>query len=418
MVARAIALATAVAMAVALPNATNEEGHRHKKCPGLFKGTPPSGKDPDVPSLEVYNEKLRELDLQAVIGDIVKLLSDSQPCWPADTFKDSKVGTSYGGLFIRLAWHCSGTYRNSDGVGGCGGGRQRFQPESSWEDNANLDKARALLWPIKEKYGDGLSWGDLFVLAGTTSILHYGGPVGEVCVGRIDDADGEKSAPLGPGPQQPPCLVQGDCKLPLGTSTVGLIYVNPEGYLAVPDKAHSSLQVREVFSRMGMNDTETVALIGGGHTFGAAHGACPKGPGPDPAEKPYNPWPGACGSGRGKDAFTSGIEGHWTTDPFKWDNEYFQLLDKFANTYEVQKGPGDAWQWKTDERPDLMMMTTDLSLTSDPAYRRIVSAWAKDIGPFDTAFGAAWEKLMTQGATWAGEKKCWTPDSRFKFPGL
>jgi len=417
MLRKTAVLASAVALAAGLPS-MGDQPRAPGTCPGLLHGTPSSNNDSTVPSLEVYNDALKELDLQAVMGDIVKLLSDDQDCWPADEFNTSKIGKSYGGLFIRLAWHCSGTYRNSDGVGGCGGGRQRFQPENSWDDNVNLDKARGLLWPIKEKYGDGLSWGDLFILAGTTSILHYGGPVGEVCVGRIDDADGSKSAPLGPGPQQPPCPFQGDCKLPLGTSTIGLIYVNPQGYMAIPDKVHSAVQVREVFARMGMNDSETVALIGGGHTFGASHGACPKTPGDTPIDAPYNPWPGLCGSGKGKDTVTSGIDGHWTTDPFKWDNEYFQLLAKYGDNYTTHQGPGGKWQWKLDERPDLMMMTTDLSLTADPAFRAIVNSWAKDIEPFNAAFAEAWMKLTTQGAAWAGEKKCWTPDSRFKFPGL
>lgn len=414
MVGRAIALASAIALAAGLPSM---EGRSTGTCPGLVHGTPPAGND-TVPSLEVYNEKVRALDVQAVMGDIVQLLGESQECWPADTFGESKVGTSYGGLFIRLAWHCSGSYRKSDGLGGCGGGRQRFQPENSWKDNVNLDKARGLLWPIKEKYGEGLSWGDLFILAGTTSILHYGGPVTEVCVGRIDDADGSKSAPLGPGPQQPPCPFAGDCKLPLGTSTIGLIYVNPEGYMGIPDQSHTVIQVREVFSRMGMNDSETVALIGGGHTFGASHGACTKGPGAAPKDQPLNPWPGLCGDGKGKNIFTSGIEGHWTTDPFKWDNEYFQLLDNYGANYTYFKGPGGHWQWKVAERPELMMFTTDLSLNVDPSFRQIVRAWAKDSAPFDTAFAAAWEKLTTQGAAWAGEKKCWSPDTRFKFSGL
>eukprot|EP00756_Hemistasia_phaeocysticola_P025254 Hpha_TRINITY_DN15997_c10_g10::TRINITY_DN15997_c10_g10_i1::g.70346::m.70346/K03782/katG; catalase-peroxidase len=392
-------------------------GGNPSTCPGLLQGTPPSSHE-GVPPLEVYNAELKTLDIPSVVRDIIVLLNDSQPCWPADSFEGSKVGHSYGGLFIRLAWHCSGTYRKSDGVGGCSGGRQRFEPEASWPDNTNLDKARALLWPIKQKYGAGLSWGDLFVLAGTTSILHYGGPVSEVCVGRIDDPDGAKSAPLGPGPEQPPCPFQGDCQLPLGTSTVGLIYVNPQGYMGIPDQMHSALQVREVFGRMGWNDTEIVALIGGGHTFGKAHGACTKGAGPSPKDSPHNPWPGLCGTGRGKDTFSSGIEGHWTTDPFRWDNEYFRLLTEYGSDYTLEKGPGGAWQWKLAARPGLMMMTTDLSLHADPTFRGIVREWAADITLFNTAFAAAWEKLVTHGTTWAGEKKCWTPDASFVYPGL
>lgn len=386
-------------------------------CPGLLKGTPPSDYE-TAPPLEVYNEALRKVAVPEVLGDIVGMLGQSQECWPADSFPKSTIGESYGGLFIRLAWHCSGTYRKGDGVGGCGGGRQRFEPEASWADNTNLDKARGLLWPIKRRYGAALSWGDLFVLAGTASIMHFGGPVREVCMGRVDDPDGAKSLPLGPSTEQAPCPIQGDCQLPLGTSTVGLIYVNPQGFMGIPDQMHSALQMRDVFHRMGWNDTETVALVAGGHTFGRAHGACPAGPGPSPKEAPYNPWPGRCGTGKGKDTFTSGINGQWTTDPFRWDNEYLTLLNQHGSEYALKKGPGGAWQWEYAARPDLMMMTTDMALHADPTYRAIVADWVKHPDQFAVAFAAAWEVLTTNGATWAGEKKCWTPDSSFIHPGL
>ena len=365
-----------------------------KQCPGELFGTPISD-DAEIPTLQDYNAALKGLNIQAVVADIVHMLTKTQSCWPADSSSTSAVGTSYGGLFTRLSWHCSGSYRNTDGRGGCSGGRQRFQPENSWDDNTNLDKARALLWPIKQKYGDALSWGDLFILAGTSSILHMGGPINEICVGRVDDANGSKSAPLGPGPEQPACPIQGDCKVPLGTSTVGLI-----------------------FSRMGMNDTETVALIGGDHAFGRSHGACPSGAGPSPKDQPHEPWPGACGSGKATDTFTSGIEGPWTTDPFKWDNEYFTLLNTWGKNYTTAKGPGGKYQWRIPEKPDLMMMTTDVALVYDNVYAGIVKEYATDLPKLEAAFAAAWEKLTTSGGVWAQEKKCWTPDNTFKHSAL
>ena len=414
MIAKLLLAATAYPLAMGFPSMNKQNETKRVQCPGAHYGTPVYDFAP-IPTLDEYNLKLKTLNIQSVITDVVNLLTSSQPCWPADTIPTSKVGTSYGGLFIRLAWHCSGTYRDTDGRGGCGGGRQRFQPENSWEDNTNLDKARALLWPIKQKYGDALSWGDLIILAGTSSILHMGGPVTEVCVGRVDDSDGKASAPLGPGPEQPACPFQGDCKRPLGTSTVGLIYVNPEGFMGIPDPEKSAVQIRDVFSRMNMNDTETVALIGGGHAFGRTHGACPKGAGLPPKDAPYNPWPGLCGTGKGADTYTSGIDGYWTTDPFSWDNQYFTLLATFGDKYTYYKGPGDKFQWHIRQMPHLMMMTTDVALTYDPEFKKIVQEFATDIQSLEHQFSHAWEKLtIDNGAIWAKEKKCWKPDNRFK----
>jgi len=368
-------------------------------CPGELYGTPPSD-NATVPDIDTYNKALETLDIKAVIQDLQKLMMTNQECWPADIFNGNQ---SYAGLFVRLAWHCSGTYRMTDGVGGCSGGRQRFQPENSWQDNTNLDKARGLLWPLKQKYGDALSWGDLFIMAGTAAIINGGGPIDSICAGRVDDPDGTLSQPLGPGPQQPPCAVNGDCQPPLGTAQVGLIYVNPQGFMGNPHPAQSAAQIRDIFGRMGFNDTQTVALIGGGHEFGKSHGACPKGAGPPPNVQPLNPWPGMCGTGMGNDTYTSGIEGQWTSNPLVWDNEYFTQQDK--DTYTLGKGPGDAWQWKND-RNGYMMFTTDRALVNDTVYREIIHRFATDQQYLNVQFAAAWKKLTEDGGTWAEKKKC------------
>merc|ERR1719188_842698 len=256
-------------------------------CENIFQGTPPSDEQA-VPTAEAYATALKELDMAQVAADMDALLVDSKECWPAD-------GPNYGPFMVRLAWHCSGTYRNSDNVGGCGGGRQRFEPERSWPDNTNLDKARALLAPVKAKYGAGLSWGDLFTLAGTTALRSMGTPIKQFCAGRVDSADGTDSLALDPSAEQEktaPCPVNGKCERPLGSTTVGLIYLNPEGpvsnisgeWLPNPDPKLSAADVRDSFKRMDHDDRDTVALIGGGHAFGKGHGACPDGPGSSPKE--------------------------------------------------------------------------------------------------------------------------------------
>jgi len=356
------------------------------RCPFASMGTPPAGHAP-VPDMASYSEHLDELDVSALVADIDALLTNSSSCWPADD-------GNYGPFFIRLAWHCSGTYRQTDGRGGCSGGRQRFEPEASWEDNANLDKARALLAPIKNKYGDKLSWGDLFVTAGTAAIKSMGGPVKEMCFGRIDDPDGTSSLDLGPNEQQQkvaPCAVNGKCEEPLGSTTLGLIYVNPEGpvvkvegeddvWVPNPDPTASVRDVRSAFSRMGMNDTETVALIGGGHAFGRTH------------------------------LYTSGFDGPWTTTPYKWSNEFFFVL--LTNDWEKYTSRRGHWQWRTKNRvgpsANVMRLTTDLALLKDVKYLQIVAEFVADAGKLDNAFAHAWLKLTTSGGRWAANKRCIT----------
>lgn len=352
---------------------------------------------------------VQALDFKAVEADLTKLIRTSQSFWPAD-FSDT--GGNYGPLLIRLAWHCSGSYRTWDGRGGCDGGRIRFYPERSWPDNANLDKAIKLLEPVKAKYGAALSWGDLIVLAGNTAIKTMGGPVLGFCAGRMDDVDGQASLPLGPTVEQQAvanCTPgDGNCQQPLGQSTMGLIYVNPEGVMGVPVPNASVPHIRGTFGSMGMNDSETVALIGGGHAFGKTHGACPSGAGPGPEEDPNNPWPGTCGhgptKGKGNNTFTSGFEGPWTTTPTRWSNQYFHNLLDFD--WEVHKGPGGHFQWRPKHKansprrdtplPDIMMLTTDIALLHDPTYLMLVQRFAENATALDEAFSHAWYKLTTR----------------------
>jgi len=369
-------------------------------CPFMEMGTPSTNNDASVPDEDVYNEALDDLDIDAVFNDLYALMTNSSDCWPADTFGTEQ---SYGPLFIRLTWHCSGSYRDTDGLGGCAGGRMRYQPESSWPDNTNLDKARALLYPIKEKYGDALSWGDLFVFSGTAAILNMGGPVGDICAGRMDDVDGTKSLPL--DDPEGTCLVQGNCSEPLGASTVGLIYVNPAGVMGNPVPSVSAPRIREVFGRMGMNDSETVSLIGGGHAFGKCHGACTLGAGDDPSVDAENPWPGNCGNGIAENTFTSGFEGAWTHTPLQWSNEYFTQL--IRHNYTLWTGPGGHPQWQNDQN-GLMMLTTDLALVEDAEYLAIVTEFAADIDALNAAFAASWQKLVESGndTQWAANRFC------------
>lgn len=387
----------------------------------LLNGTPPANHH-SAPSDADHAALLRDLDISSVVDDLKARLTDSHPCWPADF-------GNYGPFFVRLAWHCSGSFRESDGKGGCGGGRQRFEPERSWDDNANLDKARALLNPIKQKYGDALSWGDLMIAAGTVALREMGTPIEQLCFGRIDEVDGTSSLELGPTAQQQashPCEVNGACgdDTGLGATTIGLIYVNPEGPVheegGLPDTepANSVEGIRSTFERMGHSDRATVALIGGGHAFGKSHGACPTGPGHSPAEtfeanSEGSPWMGECsqaggGVGNGLNTFTAGFEGQWTSTPLVWTNQFFKDLLNYQ--WEVWDGPGGHKQWRisgNESVPSLMRLTSDMALLEDDEYKILVELYASDMTAFDTDFNDAWFQLTTtHGSRWSEARKC------------
>lgn len=391
-------------------------------CEGLHMGTPPSD-HADVPSEEDYAAALKDLDMEAVKADMKALLTDSKDCWPADF-------GHYGPFFIRLAWHCSGSFRATDGKGGCGGGRQRFEPERSWPDNANLDKARALVSPLKTKYGNALSWGDLFILAGTTALRDMGTPIKKMCFGRIDEPNGEKSKLLGPSDEQDkemPCEMNGECKAPLGATTVGLVYVNPEGPVLEkggkpnPDPKLSAANIRDSFGRMGHEPRGTIALIGA-HAFGKAHGACSVKEGYAGGLLPKDayaagklPWQGKCGTGVGNDTVTAGFEGAWTSEPTKFDNEFFKVLLDHKDVWEKHIGPGGHYQWRiqdgkaTDPKyAKLMRLTSDVALLHDEEYLKIVTEFANDLDAFADTFDEAWYNLTTYfgSGTWSAEAKC------------
>jgi len=354
-----------------------------------------------------YAEEFRKLDLAAVKKDLHALMTDSQDWWPADW-------GHYGGLFIRMAWHSAGTYRIADGRGGAGHGNQRFAPVNSWPDNGNLDKARRLLWPIKKKYGNRISWADLIVLAGNCALESMGFKTFGFGGGREDIWEPEEDIYWGSeaewlGDKR----YSGDRELenPLAAVQMGLIYVNPEGPNGNPDPVASGRDVRETFRRMAMDDEETVALVAGGHTFGKAHGAGdPKLVGPEPEAAPLEEmglgWKNRFGTGKGVYTTTSGIEGAWKPNPTKWDMGYFDML--FGYEWELVKSPAGAWQWQAkdvrDEHmiPDAhdpsrkhppMMTTADLSLRFDPAFEKIARRFHKDPEAFADAFARAWFKL-------------------------
>ncbi len=354
-----------------------------------------------------YAEEFKKLDLQALKNDLYALMTDSQDWWPADW-------GHYGGLFIRMAWHSAGTYRIADGRGGGGTGNQRFAPVNSCPDNGNRDKARRLLWPIKQKYGNKISWADLMILAGNCALESMGFKTFGFAGGRVDIWQPEEDIYWG---NEDKWLgdnrYSGDRELdnPLAAVQMGLIYVNPEGPNGNPDPVASGKDVRETFGRMAMNDEETVALIAGGHTFGKAHGAGdPALVGPEPEGAPIEAqglgWINKFGTGKGKDTITSGIEGAWKPNPTKWDMGYFDML--FGYEWELVKSPAGAYQWLAKDVkeehmiPDAhdpsikhrpMMTTADLSLRYDPIYEPIARRFHKDPEAFADAFARAWFKL-------------------------
>lgn len=359
-----------------------------------------------------YAKEFSSLDLDAVVADLRALMTDSQDWWPADW-------GHYGGLMIRMAWHAAGTYRIADGRGGAGTGNQRFAPLNSWPDNGNLDKARRLLWPIKQKYGRKLSWADLMILAGNVALESMGFKTFGFGGGRPDIWEPEEDINWGTetkwlaSSQEPNSRYSGDRELanPLAAVQMGLIYVNPEGPDGHPDPVASGRDVRETFARMAMNDEETVALVAGGHTFGKAHGAGdPKLVGPEPEgasiEEQGLGWKNAFGTGKGAHTTTSGIEGAWKPNPTTWDNGYFDML--FGYEWELTRSPAGAHQWTPKHCkpehliPDAhdpakksppMMTTADLSLRFDPAYEKISRRFHADPQAFADAFARAWFKL-------------------------
>ncbi len=359
-----------------------------------------------------YGAEFKKLDLAAVKHDLYALMTDSQEWWPADW-------GHYGGLFIRMAWHSAGTYRIADGRGGANTGNQRFAPINSWPDNGNLDKARRLLWPIKQKYGKQISWADLMILAGNCALESMGFKTFGFGGGREDIWEPEEDVYWGAEAEwlatsdKPNSRYSGDRELenPLAAVQMGLIYVNPEGPDGNPDPVASGRDVRETFARMAMNDEETVALVAGGHTFGKCHGAgdpALMGPAPEgaPLEEMGFGWKNRFGSGKGADTTTSGLEGAWKPNPTTWDMGYFEML--FGYEWELEKSPAGAWQWRAkDVReehmiPDAhdpskrhrpMMSTADLSLRFDPIYEPIARRFHKDPQAFADAFARAWFKL-------------------------
>ena len=354
-----------------------------------------------------YAEEFKKLDLPALKKDLYALMTDSQDWWPADY-------GHYGPLFIRMAWHSAGTYRMGDGRGGAGSGSQRFAPLNSWPDNVNLDKARRLLWPIKQKYGRKISWADLMILAGNCAIESMGLPTFGFGGGREDVWEPEEDIYWGAEDEwlgDKRYSGDRDLENPLAAVQMGLIYVNPEGPNGEPDPIASGRDVRETFARMAMNDEETVALTVGGHTFGKCHGAGDAalvGPEPEAAgiEEQGLGWKSSHGSGKGADQIGSGLEGAWTPTPTQWDNSYLDML--FGNEWELTKSPAGAWQWTPKEATDnnlapaaddpskrvpIIMTTADMSMRMDPIYEPIARRFHENPEEFADAFARAWFKL-------------------------
>ncbi|RPH93807.1 MAG: catalase/peroxidase HPI [Lysobacterales bacterium] len=359
-----------------------------------------------------YREEVKKLDVHALKSDLRALMTDSQDWWPADW-------GHYGGLMIRMAWHAAGSYRVADGRGGAGTGNQRFAPLNSWPDNANLDKARRLLWPIKKKYGNRLSWADLIMLAGNVAYESMGLQTYGFAFGREDIWHPEKDIYWGSEKEwlapsdNPNSRYSGDRELenPLAAVMMGLIYVNPEGVDGKPDPLRTARDVRETFARMAMNDEETVALTAGGHTVGKCHGngdAKRLGPAPEAADVDEQGlgWNNRTTRGIGRDAVTSGLEGAWTTHPTRWDNGYFQLLLNYD--WESKKSPAGAWQWepvniREEDKPvdvedpsirhNPIMTDADMAMKMDPEYRKIAERFYQDPDYFSATFARAWFKL-------------------------
>jgi catalase-peroxidase len=355
-----------------------------------------------------YAEEFKSLDLKAVKKDLYDLMTDSKDWWPADY-------GHYGPFFIRMAWHSAGTYRIGDGRGGAGSGSQRFAPLNSWPDNTNLDKARLLLWPIKQKYGKKLSWADLMILAGNAAHESMGLKMFGFAGGREDIWQSEEDIYWGSETEwlaSDKRYENGELESPLGAAHMGLIYVNPEGHNSNPDPVEAAHYIRDTFGRMAMNDYETVALIAGGHTFGKTHGAANDGefledaPAGAPIEMQGLGWKSNFGTGKGADTITSGLEGAWTNTPTKWSHTYFENL--FGYEWELTKSPGGAWQYKPKDNagagtvPDAhdatkkhapFMLVTDLSLRMDPAYEKVSRHFLENPKEFADAYARAWFKL-------------------------
>ncbi len=401
------------------------------KCPVMHGGNTSLGRDvmewwPNALNLDIlhqhdtktnplgkdfnYREELKKLDVEALKKDLRALMTDSQDWWPADW-------GSYAGLMVRMAWHAAGSYRLADGRGGGGTGNQRFAPLNSWPDNVSLDKARRLLWPIKKKYGNKISWADLMILAGNIAYESTGLKTFGFGFGREDiwhpEKDiywGSEKEWLGRGRYESDDNPQ-SLENPLAAVQMGLIYVNPEGVGGQPDPLRTALEVRETFARMAMNDEETVALTAGGHTIGKCHGngdASLLGPDPEAAdvEEQGFGWRNPSGKGKGRDTITSGIEGAWTTNPTVFDNGYFEML--FKHEWELKKSPAGAWQWepvdiKDEDKPidvedpsirhNPIMTDADMAMKMDPVYREISLRFMKDPEAFRDAFARAWFKL-------------------------
>ncbi|MBU1174889.1 MAG: catalase-peroxidase, partial [Alphaproteobacteria bacterium] len=359
-----------------------------------------------------YAEAFGKLDYKALKADLTALMTDSKDWWPADY-------GHYGGLMIRMAWHAAGTYRTGDGRGGAGGGQQRFAPLNSWPDNGNLDKARRLLWPIKQKYGNRISWADLIVLAGNVALESMGFKTFGFAGGRADTWEPEEDVYWG---AEDEWLATSDHELarysgdrdlenPLAAVQMGLIYVNPEGPDGNPDPLASARDIRETFARMAMNDEETVALTAGGHTFGKTHGNGPVDQvGPEPEAAPMEAmgfgWLSTYKSGKGVDTITSGLEGAWTPNPTRWDTGYFDVLFKYD--WEKTKSPSGAWIWHpigleaedmapevdgSGRRVSIMMSTADMAMKLDPVYGPISKRFHQSPDQFADAFARAWFKL-------------------------